>query len=154
MIYTFRIERLCIGYLGQEDGFFQTQKAVNQAFAKLGMVVEQMLKSGPMLASSVSSLFTLDGLDVRVDSQRDALTIRNLVASVVSDVNVANPGLNLSLITRSTQGGKYVQCPPPSGVEAAEDFTSLISVEEDDDLALLANVAAPSPQSEHFFAGR
>lgn len=153
MIYTFRIERVCIGHLGQEDEFSPTQKVVNQAFVKSGMVIEQMLKSGPMLASSVSSLFTLDGLDVRVDSQRDALTIRNLVASVVSDVNVANPGLNLSLITLSTQGGKYIQCPPPSGVEAAEGFTSLISVEEDD-LALLANVAAASAQSEHIFAAR
>lgn len=152
MIHTFRIERLCIGHIGSEDECFQTEKEVNEAFINLGMVIEQVLRSGPMLASSVSTLFTLDGMDVRADSPRDALTIRNLVASAVSDVNVANPGLNLSLITRS-MGGKYVQRPSPPGVEVADDFASPISV-DGDDLAPLANSAAASAQDELLFAAR
>ena len=153
MIYTFRIERLCIGHLGSEDECFQTEKEANKAFINLGMAIEQVLGSGPMLASSVSTLFTLDGMDVRADSPRDALTIRNLVASVVSDVNVANPGLNLSLITRTTQDTKYVQRASPLCVEAAEDFVSPILGEEDE-LAPLPNIAAASAQSELRFAGQ
>lgn len=142
MIHTFRIERLCIGHSGWEDEFFQTEKEVNRAFANLGMVIEQLLTSGPMSASRVSTLFTIDGLDVRAESPRDAVTIRNLVASVVSDVNVAHPGLNLSLITRTTLGGNSAQRPSPLLVEVAEDSVSPISVDEDEQAPLAFVVAA------------
>ena len=99
--HSYRVERICIGHCdGTGDTAPLTEKAAVRAFATLAMGVEQLLGSMPQSVSAVATRYTQDGLDIRVGSLWDSATVRNLVASVVSDLNVASPGLNLSVISR------------------------------------------------------
>lgn len=104
MNHVYRIERLCLGQTDTTEICDLSEKAVRRAFSALQLGIEQQLGRMPRTVPSVFTLFTQDGLDVRVHSIWDSLTIRNLLASVVSDVNVGNPGLNLSLISKASTG--------------------------------------------------
>lgn len=104
MNHHYRVERLCIGQCGAgDDACALTEKEVTQAFATLGLGIEQLLGRMPGSVSSVSTRYTQDGLDIRLHSGWDGATVRNLVTSVVVDVNAGHPGLNLSVITRAVQ---------------------------------------------------
>ena len=118
MNHSYRVERLCLGQCDSTgEAFPPTEKAVAQAFATLSIGVEQLLGSMPHSVSTVATRYTQDGLDIRVGSTWDSTTVRNLVASVVADLNVASPGLNLSVISRpaaAAAGAKAILVPTPN----------------------------------------
>lgn len=121
--HSYRVERICIGHCdGTGDTAPLTEKAAVRAFATLAMGVEQLLGSMPQSVSAIATRYTQDGLDIRVGSLWDSATVRTLVASVVSDLNVASPGLNLSVISRPAAVAAPAQ---PIGLPASEKATGL-----------------------------
>ena len=105
MNHVYRIERLCLGQTDTNESTPLSERAVHRAFKALQQSIEQKLERMPRTVSKVFTHYTQDGLDVRVNSVWDSLTIRNLLASVVSDINGGNFGLNLSLISKASTGG-------------------------------------------------
>lgn len=103
MNHSYRIERLCTGQCSAGEASALSQKEVTQAFTTLRMGIETVLGRMPQAVSGISTRHTQDGLDVRLHSSWDGTTVRNLVSSVVADVNAGHPGLNLSVITRPLQ---------------------------------------------------
>jgi hypothetical protein len=127
MNHSYRVERICIGHCdGAGDASPLTEKAAVRAFATLAMGVEQLLGSMPHSVSAVATRYTQDGLDIRVDSPRDGTAVRNMVASVVSDFNLASPGLNLSLISRPAAVPK----PAPASVFAVRATQAAAAAED------------------------
>lgn len=121
--HSYRVERLCLGHCDTGDSAPLTEKTAAQAFATLAMGLEQLLGSMPHSVSTVTTRYTQDGLDIRVASIWDSATVRHLVASVVSDVNIASPGLNLSVISRPAAGVARVQPIAVLPLEQASGFT-------------------------------
>lgn len=142
--HSYRVERLCLGHCDTGDSAPLTEKTAAQAFATLAMGLEQLLGSMPHSVSTVTTRYTQDGLDIRVASIWDSATVRHLVASVVSDVNIASPGLNLSVISRPAAGVARVQPIAVLPLERVDRFGLPATVAEDVHAFALLRAMAPA----------
>jgi hypothetical protein len=77
---------------------------VLQAYSRLSDALGQFLQSVPRMGMSLTAVRHGDqGLEIWLESQLDAQSVHNLVASFLRDMNHATPGLQLALRQRVTQ---------------------------------------------------
>lgn len=81
-----------------------THGEVQQAYARLSEALGRFVQSVPRMGLSLIAAEHCDqGLEIWLDSQLDAQSVHNLVASFLRDMNRATPGLQLALRQRVAQ---------------------------------------------------